>query len=84
MILILISFQDYSDEMLENTQKFDNFAVAGWGMTSAFDENSFNYIDVQNTDDLMKLDLNFINSVNCKVPFIYYVSTWRGEGGVRK
>ena len=67
MILIPVSFQDYSDEILENTQQFDNFAVAGWGMTSAFDANSFNYIDVQNTDDLMKLDLNFINSVNCKV-----------------
>ena len=52
-------FQDYGDEMLENTEKFDNFAVAGWGMTSASDRTS-------RTEDLMKLDLTFVNSPSCK------------------
>ena len=45
--------------MLENTEMFDNFAVAGFGMTSASDRNS-------RTDDLMKLDLTFVNSGSCK------------------
>ena len=45
--------------MLENTENFNNFAVAGWGMTSASERNS-------RTDDLMKLDLTFVNSGSCK------------------
>ena len=45
--------------MLENIEKFDNFVVAGWGLTSVSDSNS-------RTEDLMKLDLTFVNNENCK------------------